>query len=237
MIFFGIVDPQVANANLGLEQQIAWCRDYCMRHGISFSQPIILETRNNGVQDDITLLTINILRDVLSEKNADELVYIYFNTHGITEKEGESIELNKMSYIPDSMITRILFENRVKHVTVFFECCHSAGFFDPDEKYARVESHEVLFLPGYNYQYCEPHTFIYWPNNITVFNTSLVEQESFEITRDNIGYGLATLKLKDFGKNPLDVDPETVALWLNTHIGEEQYATVECTNLNKTWFH
>lgn len=236
MIFFGIVDPQVSNANLGLEQQIAWCRDYCVQHRVSFEQPIILETRNDGIQEDITRLTVSLLKDVLSEKNADKLVYIYFNTHGITEKEGESIELNKMSYISDRTITEILFENKVQHVTVFFECCHSAGFFEPSDKYARAESHEIVFLPRYNYQFREPRTFIYWPNNITVFNTSLVEQESFQITQGPIGSGLATLELRKLNKNPLDCNPEYVAKWLNMHIGEQQYATVQCTDINKTWF-
>lgn len=235
MIFIGIIDPNVANVNAGLEQQIAWIREVTMKR--EGKEPVVrvYRTRKDDKEENIAWPVLNMLYETLtSPSNMRQSVYIYFNTHGITEATGESIELNKLSYISDREITDLLFKNTVDHVSVFFECCHSAGFFDPNIGNVMRTNREI-FTPGYAYTIDKDGYYSVWKSNITVFNTSLKEQKSYEITDNETGAGLATLELQKLG-NPFKYMPLYVANWLNDRIGTKQYATVQTTTLIPKWF-
>ncbi|GAB1220789.1 hypothetical protein ENUP19_0058G0030 [Entamoeba nuttalli] len=70
------------------------------------------------------------------------------------DEDREAIKLNEKSYIRDTQITHLLFNNNVKHVTVFFECCHSGRFFQPDES-CIFHTDRIIKNPILDYHYNE----------------------------------------------------------------------------------
>ena len=239
MIFIGIVDPLISKDNLGLKQQLEWIKEYCNKNGMRPPMVEIYKTRDDqGNQEDISNKITDLLKSILlNNRYLNESVYLYVNTHGITEEQGESLELNKKSYIPDSVITALFYNNKVKHLTVFFECCHSGGFFQKSENHI-IKTKRFMLIPGYNYCLDESGFYNLERNNILVFNTSLQEQKSYQMSNEGNqeGIGLATLKLKELKKNIFEEPPEFICQWLNKQIGEEQYSNIQTTKFIPKWF-
>lgn len=238
MQFIGIIDPHIGEINKGLDQQIYWCKQWANKHKCPYTQDIIYTKidKRKGEDIDISSSVMNLIQMYLVNRERKyKYIYMYFNTHGISDEDGEAIKLNEKSYIRDTQITHLLFNNNVKHVTVFFECCHSGGMFQPDES-CIFHTDRIIKNPTVEYQYNEDNRYSIWKSNITVFSTSLKEQRSYQMNQENKGYGYATQKMTELEKSPFDYTPEYVVNWLNKQIGEEQYANVKSSTLIPSWF-
>ncbi|GAB1221235.1 hypothetical protein ENUP19_0072G0007 [Entamoeba nuttalli] len=75
------------------------------------------------------------------------------------DEDREAIKLNEKSYIRDTQITHLLFNNNVKHVTVFFECCHSGRFFQHDES-CIFHTDRIIKNPILDYHYNEDNKYM-----------------------------------------------------------------------------
>ncbi|EDR24660.1 hypothetical protein EDI_087080 [Entamoeba dispar SAW760] len=209
MQFIGIIDPEIGEINKGLDQQITWCKQWANNHNYLYKQDIIFTKIDKRKGEDIDI-----------SSSVMNLIQLYLVNRERKYK---------------TQITHLLFNNNVRHVPFFFECCHSGGLFQPDES-CIFHTDRIIKNPTLDYHYNEDNSYSMWKSNITVFSTSLKEQRSYQLNEENKGYGWATQKISELEKSPFDYTPIYVVNWLNKQIGKEQYAIVQSSTLIPTWF-
>lgn len=238
MIFIGIIDPSIGDSKELVETHIKWCREYCAKLDEPF---IVYQISGERCAESFMEKLYNI---ICNEENWKNTIYLYYFCHGIQKGDKEYIQLSPNVLVEDYRITRLYFNNRVKYLTVFYECCHGQGLYEPDAL-CYIPPPKTLWNVNISH-HAEGSKLQYYRNNITVICTSLSTEISLVGLRNDMKLvSLATDTLKTLGNmgynpNPFFNPVKTVVNFVNNMLrgktNGKQNMTVNSPNLLINWF-
>lgn len=239
MIFIAIVDPSIGNSENLVKTHMKWCYEYANAHKEQFRQHVVTRIESPEA-------FIKSLQSVLYNKNYyNETIYLYYFCHGIRKDGVDYLRFGNNIFIRDSAVTEVYFRNCVRHLTVFYECCHSQGLYEPTER-CYIDVPRILQNVNISCNSSSEKDIRYYKNNITVICTSLITEQSmagFDIDGNihtQITDILLTLKSIGLNENPFFNKISTVVDYVNTQLfvsmKGKQNMIVFSPNLLINWF-
>ena len=242
MIFIAIVDPQIGNCQRLIEIHSNWCKEVAKRLNEQFTMHIISNIKS---ENDIISPLNQILTNPNNYKNT---IYLYYFCHGIRKDNKDYLKFGNNVFIRDDGITYLYFLNNVRHLTVFYECCHSQGLYEPTEMCYMEDQPATLYNVNVAFKSSKNNTPLYYKNNITIICTSLVNEKSLagvdsqNNLRTQVTDILTTLKdNKNFNPNPYLNKVSNVIDYVNDvlkiSMNGKQNMIVYSPNLLINWFY
>lgn len=239
MIFIGIVDPSIGDTKQLVATHIAWCQGYCKATGDTLQTAVL--SRFTTAEDFLSQLSTILC----TSENYKQTIYLYYFCHGIRRDGVDYIQLNQTAYVRDTTLTELYYKNNVTHLTVFYECCHGQGLYEPTDKCFMAKPAN-LWNVNVAVKGAHSELMAYYRNNITIICCSLETEKSLAgMTPDQSVHTLVTdilLKLPEAGlnANPFLNTTKKVLEYVNSRLREltegKQNMIIYSPNLLINWF-
>lgn len=190
MIFIVLGNTSLPGFRITAETHYNWCKELGKYRNVPFTA-FNFELSETGF--------MNLEKVLNSSGNKNEDIFILINAHCNHDKNRnvELLQLQNGQQYLDEYFCEFFHKNKVNHVTVWLECCHSAGLFDFGTKFFINEHDEKKIR-----------------HNVLFFCTSQIQEESLQLVQQG---AYATWLLKENFYNPYMHRPFEVMNFLNSH--------------------